>query len=158
MIPFLQARPSPNPFHRAGRLQLLGAALAGLGVLAVWDPVAHPGPKCCLLRLAVGLPCPVCGMTRGVAMCERGRFLEATLYNPLAVPVFVLALALCVKWAYEFMTMKSVEVTLRPAWRRAAWVGVCVAVLANWAYLLAFRREDAFAATWLGQLLRAFWQ
>ena len=156
MTPILQVRPSPHPSHRIGRLQWLGCALAGFAVLAVWNPVAHPGPKCCLLRWAVGLPCPLCGMTRGMALCERGRFLEATVYNPLAVPVFLLALALCAKWAYEFAMNKSVEVVLRPAWRRGAWAAVCAVMLAGWAYLLAFRREDDFAATWLGQLLHLF--
>ncbi|HVS37991.1 MAG TPA: hypothetical protein VMS17_20695, partial [Gemmataceae bacterium] len=66
MIPCLHVRPCPHPAHRATRLQLLGAALAGIALLAVWNPVAHPGPKCCLLRWAIGLPCPGCGMTRGV--------------------------------------------------------------------------------------------
>jgi len=156
MTPILQVRPSPHRTHRVSRLQWLGFALAGFVLLAVWDPVVHPGPKCCLLRYAVGLPCPLCGMTRGVALCERGRFLEATAYNPLAVPAFLLALGLCAKWAYEFTMNRSVEVVLRPAWRRSAWAVVYAALLAGWAYLLAFRREDEFAATWLGQLLRLF--
>ena len=153
MTPLLHVRPRPHPSHRAGRLLRLGCALAGFTVLAVWDPVAHPGPNCCPLRWAVGLPCPACGMTRGLAMCERGRFLEAAWYNPLAVPVFVVALVLCVRWAVEFWTNRSVEVVLRPAWKKGLWVAVYAAVFAGWAYLLAFRREDDFAATWLGRLL-----
>jgi hypothetical protein len=157
MIPFLQVRPNAHPYHRASRLQLLGGALLGFAVLAVWDPVAHPGPKCCLLRLAFGLPCPVCGMTRGVAMCERGRFLEATIYNPMSVPFCIVALALCGVWAYEFAMKKSVIVTLAPMWRKALWAAVGAAVLASWAYMLLFRREDDFASTWLGHLLHHFW-
>jgi uncharacterized protein DUF2752 len=157
MIPFLHIRPSPHPSHRAGRLQRLGCALAAFAVLAVWDPVAHPGPKCCPLRWAIGLPCPGCGMTRGVALCERGRFIEAVWYNPLAVPLVVLCLMLCAKWAYEFWMNRSVEVVLRPASKKALWAAVCIAVLASWVYLLTFRREDDFAATWLGQLLHFVW-
>jgi len=156
MTLILQVRPSPHRSHRLGRLQWLGCALAGFAVLAVWNPVAHPGPKCCLMRYAFGLPCPLCGMTRGVALCERGRFLEATAYNPLSVPALLLALGLCVKWSYEFSMNRSVEVVLRPAWRRAAWAAVYVALAAGWVYLLAFRREDDFAATWLGLLLSRF--
>ncbi len=123
MSHLLHVRPCPHRAHRATRIQLLGCALAGFAVLAVWDPIAHPGPKCCALRWAVGLPCPACGMTRGVAMLERGRFLEALAYNPLAVPLFAAALVLCVKWAYEFWMNRSVEVVLRPAWRRAGNLG-----------------------------------
>ena len=152
----LQVRPCSHPTHRAGRLQLLGCALLGFGVAVLWDPVAHPGPKCCLLRCLVGLPCPLCGMTRGLAMCVRGRFLEATWYNPLAVPLFAAALLLCLKWTVEILTMRSVEVVLSRAWRIGLWGVLYAALLASWAYLLAFRREDDFAATWLGQVLH-YW-
>ncbi len=91
MTALLHVRPCPHPSHRAGRLYRLGCVLAGFTLLAVWDPVAHPGPKLCPLRWVVGLPCPTCGMTRGLAMCERGHFLDALWYNPLAVPLFLLA-------------------------------------------------------------------
>jgi hypothetical protein len=158
MTPILQVRPSPHRSHRLGRLQWLGFALAGFAVLAVWNPVAHPGPKCCMLRYAIGLPCPLCGMTRAMALCERGRFLEATAYNPLAVPAFLLALLLCVKWAYEFTMNRSVVVVLPAVWRRVGWAVIYAAMLAGWVYLLAFRREDDFRATWLGQMVRMFWR
>jgi Protein of unknown function (DUF2752) len=157
MIPFLQVRPCAHASHRTSRLQMLGSALTGFAVLAIWNPVVHPGPSCCLLRWAVGLPCPLCGMTRGMALCERGRFLEATWYNPLAVPVFAAALVLCLKWAFEFTTKQSVVVVLRPAWNRALWVGVYAVLLAAWVYLLVFRREDDFAGTWVGQMMHCFW-
>ena len=148
----IQVRPCSHPTHRAGRLQLLGFALLGFGVAALWNPVAHPGPKCCLLRHLVGLPCPMCGMTRGVAMCVRGRFLEATWYHPLAVPLVAVALLFCLKWTYEFVTMRSVEVVLSRAWRIGLWAVVYAALLASWVYLLMYRREDDFAATLLGQV------
>lgn len=152
----VRVRPCSHPTHRASRLQLLGCALLGFGVAAVWDPLAHPGPKSCLLRLLVGLPCPVCGMTRGVCLCVRGRFLEATWYNPLAVPFVLAALVLCAKWTYEFTTKRSVEIVLRPPWRTGVWVGLFAALLAAWAYLLVYRREDEFAATWLGHMLHLY--
>jgi hypothetical protein len=96
-------------------------------------------------------------MTRGLAMCERGRFQLAAWYNPLAAPLFVLAAVLCIKWAVEFGMNRSFVVSLRPAWRKALWIVVIIAVLATWAYLLAFRREDDFAASWLGRLVHLFW-
>ena len=36
---------------------------------------------------AFGIPCPLCGVTRGVALCLPGRPVEATSYNPLTVPI-----------------------------------------------------------------------
>ena len=152
----IRVRPCSHPAHRSGRLPLLGAALLGFGVAALWNPVAHPGPNVCLLRHLVGLPCPLCGMTRGVALCVRGRFAEATGYHPLAVPLVAAALLLVLKWTYEIVSKRSVEVALSRAWRVGLWSALYAALLASWVYLLIYRREDDFAATWLGQVLHHY--
>jgi hypothetical protein len=150
----LQARPFDRPAERLGRLQRLSAALLGLTALAVWDPAAHPGPKLCLLRHAVGLPCPLCGMSRGVSCSLHGHFHQASTFNPLAVPVLLLALGLCVKWGLEYATGRRLDIHFSRRLLRAAVVVVHLAVLAAWAYLLRYRVEDDFAASWLGRLLR----
>jgi len=152
MIVRIHKRPFDHSSQRRFRLQAAGVIALGVGVLAVWNPLARPGPKVCLLRHAVGLPCPLCGMTRGVALCLRGQPFEATHFNPLAVPVLVLAVLLAVTWAMEFATGRRFEVIV-PSWLwRSLTCAAWVVLLANWAYLLIYRREDPFATTWLGQL------
>jgi hypothetical protein len=153
MIPF-RSRPFAHPAERLGRLQRLSLVLLGLAVLAVWDPVARPGPKVCLLRHAVGLPCPLCGLTRGASSGLRGRFLEAASFNPLALPLLVFAVLLAVQWGVEYATGRRLEVHASGRLKRAALLVVYLAILAAWIYLLACRREDDFAACWLGRLLR----
>jgi hypothetical protein len=153
MIP-LRSRPFGHPAERLGRLQRLSFVLLGLTVLAVWDPVARPGPKVCLLRHAFGLPCPMCGVTRGVSSGLRGRFLEAVSFNPLALPLLVVAVFLAGKWGAEDTAGRRLDVVLSRGVRRAAAIVVSLAVLAAWVYLLLYRREDDFAACWLGRLLR----
>ena len=79
---------------------------------------------------------------------------EALWYNPLAVPLVVLCVLLCAKWAYEFCDESKRRSRVATgvedgALGRSSMRRCC----ASWAYLLAFRREDDFAATWLGQLL-----
>ena len=156
MTRFFQIRPFSQPSQSSSRLVLLGCALLGFGVAAAWNPLAHPTPVCCLLRRSVGLPCPMCGMTRGVALCVRGRFLEATWYNPLAVPLCLFASMLCLKWIFEIINRKTITITLRPAWNTGLWTCLYAALLASWVYLLIYRREDDFASTWLGQMLHLF--
>jgi hypothetical protein len=141
--------------HRSDRLlRLQGFSLIALGVttLVIWNPLTQPGPKVCLLRHAVGLPCPMCGMTRGVALCLRGRFHEASLLNPLAGPVLMLAVVLAVKWAIEFVSGRRFDVHLPP--RLSRWLprAALFLMLVNWIYILTYRREDPFLTTWLGQL------
>jgi hypothetical protein len=46
-----------------------------------------------------------------------------------------------------------VEFVWRRPWRRVFFAGACLALVAAWAYLLVYRREDDFAASWLGRLL-----
>jgi hypothetical protein len=142
-----------DSWQRALRLQGVGLVSLGLGVLAVWNPLTQPGPTVCLLRHAVGLPCPLCGMTRGVALSLRGHPLEASLYNPLTVPVLVAALFLAVKWSAEYVTRRQIDVVVPPRLYRVLLVGGQLVFLASWAYLLLFRREDPFAGSWLGRLL-----
>ena len=124
----------------------------GLAYLALclWDPVTAPGPTLCLARLALALPCPLCGATRGVALCLRGRPLEASAYHPLAAVFALGGLALIARWSYEYVSGREVIIRWRRPWPLLA----TAAVLAAWAYLLVYRREDDFAASWLGMMYR----
>ncbi len=152
MIVRIQTRPFATPSQRALRLQGFGLIALGVGVLSVWNPLSQPGPKVCLLRNAAGLPCPLCGMTRGVALCLRGRPFDATLFNPLTLPVLVLAAVLALKWAIEFTTGRRFDVTVPSRLGRVLLILGYVVLLANWTYMLAYRREEPFASSWLGHL------
>ena len=155
MIVHVQRQPFRDRSERLLRLQGFSTIALGVTTLVIWDPLTHPGPRMCLLRQTVGLPCPLCGMTRGVALCLRGRFHEASLFNPLAGPVLVLAVVLAAKWAIELASGRRFEVLL-PAWvSRRLLQAASLLVLVNWIYLLIYRREDAFVTTLLGQLWTA---
>ncbi|MCL2776388.1 MAG: DUF2752 domain-containing protein [Polyangiaceae bacterium] len=47
----------------------------------------------CPLRLATGLPCPTCGLTRATRLVLRGDFAAATAMHPLVWLVMLLAAA-----------------------------------------------------------------
>jgi hypothetical protein len=149
----LRTEPFATPRERGSRLFLFSLAVLGLVLLLAWDPLAHPGPRCCGLRNAFGLPCPTCGMTRGVSLALHGRFAEATRYNPLTVPCIALFAVLGVKWAYEYVKGRRLVPNIGPRGRLAFWAAVAVIILANWVYLLTYRREDPFASSWLGQVI-----
>jgi hypothetical protein len=155
MICTFRCHPAVDPLHRAVRLQYLGLMAAGVTLLAVWDPLTHPGPMCCLMRRGIGLPCPLCGLTRGAALCLRGHPLAASAYNPLVLPVALLALLLACRWSVEVVRRVRVEVSWHPVvGRTLPWL-LHLAVLAGWAYLLVYRREDEFAASWFGAVWHA---
>jgi hypothetical protein len=154
MILTWQREPVLTPFQRKCRLIWLTVGLAGLILLSVWNPLEKPGPKMCGMRLLVGLPCVSCGMTRGGALCLRGHPIEASTYNPLTIPVFLLFLGLGIKWAYECLTGTFLRIIWDRRWARAFFLLLVLIVLANWAYMITYRREDTFEESLLGQLLR----
>jgi len=156
MIVRFHTAPLVKRADRMLRLQGVGIIALGVAILSIWNPLTQPGPKVCWFRHAVGLPCPSCGMTRGVSLCLRGNFHEGSLFNPLAGPVLVLAVLLAFKWGIEFVCGRRLQVDM-PRWLwRSLFVAGFFLVLANWIYMLTYRREDPFSASWLGQLWSLF--
>ncbi len=66
-----------------------GAGAAGLVVLAAWTPSDDASLSFCLTRQALGLPCPGCGLTRGLAHLVQGNLGQAMTLHPLAPLVVV---------------------------------------------------------------------
>ncbi len=76
----------------------------------------------CPLRSLTGVPCPFCGMTRGVTAVVHGDVAHAALLNPGSVLLVVAAVALLLSWRVGRVTMPG-------------WVPVAV-VAALWAFEL----------------------
>ena len=66
--------------------------LLALGGIAVAWPVlpVHPG-FACPLRSTTGIPCPLCGATRAVVAAAHGHIFQSLAFNPIGVPLMVLA-------------------------------------------------------------------
>ncbi len=61
-----------------------GLGAAGLFVLATWTPPDDASTSLCLTRRLLGLPCPGCGLTRGMAHLLQGNLARAMTLHPLA--------------------------------------------------------------------------
>jgi len=55
----------------------------------------------CPLRTLTGVPCPLCGSTRGVIAAMHGHFAHALELNPASLLVLVLAAMLVLGWRLE---------------------------------------------------------
>jgi hypothetical protein len=69
-----------------------------LGIAAVRPLIPVELVPPCPLRTITGIPCPMCGMTRGVTALVRGDFAHALLMNPASYLAIALAVLLLVQW------------------------------------------------------------
>ena len=109
------------------------ALLVAVG--ATIEHAYHADVSLCAFRRLTGLPCPTCGMTRGVLALLGGHPLSAWMLNPLCFTVLAL-------WAAALVTRcgfrRRLHVILTNRQRRAAYLAAGAALLANWAYVIAF--------------------
>jgi hypothetical protein len=87
----------------------------------------------CLFRRLTGLPCPTCGLTRGVLALFGGHASVAFAYNPLALCVAILASAALLARATLGLGLR---VELSGGQRKAAGALAAGLLLANWVYLI----------------------
>jgi hypothetical protein len=102
----MSAPPAPPPTEGGSSLaiDLKPLRVAGAGMLAVAAvrpllPVTIGPP--CPLRTVTGVPCPFCGMTRGVTSIVHGQVSAAFWYNPGAFLVVAMAVVLLVAWRWQ---------------------------------------------------------
>jgi hypothetical protein len=127
-----------------GRLIAALVAAACLGVLLVaakLDPLpaghgthTQLGLPACGWAVALGRPCPTCGMTTAFALAVRGRFVASFLAQPMG---FVLAVATAAAfWAGLYISLTGSQlgrVFARMVTTRVLWVAAGLAGAA-WAY------------------------
>lgn len=77
-------------------LRIAGAAMLGVAAVRPLIPFEFVPP--CPLRTVTGIPCPLCGMTRGVTALVHGDFARALLMNPASYLMVALAILLLVQW------------------------------------------------------------
>lgn len=107
-----------------------GAAVAGL---VVWSASSNAAEVWCLMRRA-GMPCPGCGLTRGLRALLDGELGLAMSLHPLAP---VVALEACVLWLAAGWQR----------WRRGAWPAPTGGQLERFLAVHAV----TFVALWLGR-------
>ena len=94
----------------------------------------------CVFRAATGVPCLTCGATRALGELITGDVWGALAMNPLAT----LAAFVLVPWGFGDLALmtrgRALSLEVAPAAARVLRMLAFVAVIANWAYLIAAGR------------------
>ena len=94
----------------------------------------------CVFRAATGVPCLTCGATRALGELVTGDVWGALAMNPLAT----LAAFVLVAWGFGDLALmtrgRALSLEVAPAAARVLRMLAFVAVIANWAYLIAMGR------------------
>lgn len=78
------------------QLRWIGAAMLGVAAVRPLVPFEFVPP--CPLRTLTGVPCPLCGMTRGVTAALHLELSKAVFLNPASIVAVVLAILIIVLW------------------------------------------------------------
>ncbi len=80
-------------------LRMAGLLLVPAAITLSVSPI-DPVPPC-PLRALTGIPCPLCGSTRGVIAAVHGHLDDALVLNPASIGVLILALLMVAGWRVE---------------------------------------------------------
>jgi hypothetical protein len=130
----LMAREGPPLGLIFGAIGALGAVVVGLLHL---DRMKLP---LCYVKALTGLPCPTCGSTRAA-----GRLFDLDLPGAFAMnPLATLAALAIAAWALGDLVLlprrRVLGIEVAPRAAAALRIGIVVAAVLNWAYLLAAGR------------------
>src|SRR5260370_39501273 len=84
-------------------LRAAGVAMLGLAVVRPMLPFEIAPP--CPLRTLTGVPCPFCGMTRGVTAAVHAEVGRARFLNPASILAVVTAVLLVLAWRTKRFTI-----------------------------------------------------
>ena len=83
-------------------------------------------PRLCLFFNITGIPCPFCGITRGVLSLTRLEFADAVLYHPFSLavlPVFLVGSALVLVEAKQVsVQLNSIRIAVAAVLVLSTWV------------------------------------
>ena len=77
-------------------LRVFGAGMLAVAAVRPLIPFEFVPP--CPLRTLTGVPCPFCGMTRGVTAAVHADLARAVFLNPGSIAAVVLAVLLLIAW------------------------------------------------------------
>ena len=116
--------------------------IALTGVLAFgWLIIGLPTPLCPFHTLT-GLPCPTCGMTRGLSCLLHGNLNAALLFNPLLM-VVLFGMTLYLFYCVVVVSARMPRLRWEPLSKittLAVRVGVVALIAGNWIYLIIRER------------------
>ncbi len=91
-----------------------------------------PLPPSCTAQLLFGIPCPSCGMTRGMISMGHGHWQQAWQFNPAAVFLFVFLVVLIPWHLYQLSRIRCGRRPWGNLWNFSPLIVLLIAMVAQW--------------------------
>lgn len=115
---------------------MAGALTALVLLVSMLLPSAPERPVLCLFRLATGLPCPSCGMTRGFVALSHGNVASAVGYNVAAPVIYASVWAIFLLSMAQFIAGRDWLLALWQRFRIPLALAVVALLMTAWVFNL----------------------
>ncbi len=117
----------------AAVVMLMSFAMNVVGATAVYLPgMEIPLPESCGSRLAFGVDCPACGMTRAFISISHGRFYDAWRFNPASFLTYLFIFIQLPWHGYQLYRMRRNQRRIDAIWIYYLPMAVLAAMLCQW--------------------------
>ena len=125
----------PVPRRLACPVWIAAIVVAWLGMIA-FISYTEPATQLCHFKRLTSVPCPSCGMTRGVKSILAGHPLRGLAFNPFWMILLGTLIGLL---GLKMIFGRGIQVAWKtPGERRTAWgVGITL-LLVNWVYVIVY--------------------
>lgn len=118
------------PVWAVATVVIWAAVMTGATVL---HHLTGRGGSLCLFHRLTGVPCPTCGLTRGLLALCQGRWFTPWTLNPLLFTLLAIYGAILL---FRVVTGYTIRFHATRRQTDTAWGLLILAILANWGYLI----------------------
>ena len=131
----LENRAPQSPIH------IIWGAIAIVAISAAGLIKSYLGllPACTFHRL-FGIPCPTCGGTRSLAALSGLNIGDSFFYNPLVMSGILGLILFSLAYCLGIIFKKRAQITLLILEKRLIRYTIIFTIIANWAYLILYKR------------------
>ncbi|MDI6784232.1 MAG: DUF2752 domain-containing protein [bacterium] len=103
-----------------------------------WNPNPNPKWTICYFQMVTGLPCPGCGLTRGICAISHGHLMQAIYFNPISPFAYLTLLYFWIKGLIELITKQEIYFNISSKIKNKLGFTALIGIIIFWAVRIIF--------------------